>query len=69
MFSAFAPARAGILDWIFPKHDIQVITVTDTTPVGALRRPVSPANPVSYVAVSAGLGEFGGIVAGAMAPP
>lgn len=69
VFSASAPARAGILDWIFPKHDIQVITVTDTTPVGALRRPVSPANPVYYVAVSAGFRDFGGIVAGEKAPP
>ncbi len=63
-----APATAGILDWIFPKHDIQVITVTDTTPVGALRRPASPANPVFYMAVSAGFRDFGGIVAGEKAP-
>jgi hypothetical protein len=62
-------ATAGILDWLLPKHDIQVITVTDTTPVGALRRPVSPANPAYYVAVSAGFRDFGGIVAGEKAPP
>ncbi len=63
-----APAAAGVLDWIFPKRDIQVITVTDTTPVGALRRPASPSNPVFYMAVSAGFRDFGGIVAGEKAP-
>jgi hypothetical protein len=64
-----APASAGILDWLLPKHDIQVITVTDTTPVGALRRLASPENPVFYLAVSAGFRDFGGIVAGEKAPP
>ena len=64
-----APASAGILDWLLPKHDIQVITVTDTTPVGALRRPASPTNPIFYMAVSAGFRDFGGIVAGEKAPP
>ncbi len=63
------PASAGILDWLLPKHDIQVITVTDTTPVGAFRRPASPTNPVYYMAVSAGFRDFGGIVAGEKAPP
>ncbi|MBM3853044.1 MAG: hypothetical protein FJ399_07795, partial [Verrucomicrobia bacterium] len=61
-------ARAGILDWLLPKHDIQVITVTDTTPAGALRRPVSPASPAYYMAVSAGYRDFGGIIAGEKAP-
>ena len=64
-----APLAAGILDWLLPKHDIQVITVTDTTPVGALRRPASPTNPIFYMAVSAGFRDFGGIVAGEKAPP
>lgn len=62
-------ARAGVLDWIFPKHDVQVIAVTDTTPVGALRRPASAANPVYYAAVSAGYRDFGGIIAGEKIPP
>jgi hypothetical protein len=65
---AAAPASAGILDWLLPKHDIQVITVTDTTPVGMLRRQVTPENPVYYVAVSAGFRDFGGIVAGEKEP-
>jgi hypothetical protein len=62
-------APASVLDWIFPKHDVQVIAVTDTTPVGALRRPVSPASPAYYAAVSAGYRDFGGIVAGEKIPP
>jgi hypothetical protein len=61
-------ARAGILDWLLPKHDVQVIAVTDTTPVGALRRPASPANPIYYSAVSAGYRDLGGIIAGEKIP-
>lgn len=64
-----ATAAAGVLDWIFPKHEVQVIAVTDTTPVGALRRPASATNPVYYTAVSAGYRDFGGIVAGEKIPP
>ena len=63
-----APA-AGVLDWLFPRPELRVVTVTDTTPAGALRRPVSPAQPAYYVAVSAGFRDFGGIVAGEKAPP
>jgi hypothetical protein len=62
------PARAGILDWLIPKHDVQVIAVTDTTPVGALRRPASPASPVYYSAVNAGYRDLGGIIAGEKIP-
>ena len=61
--------RAGILDWIFPKHEVEVIAVTDMTPLGALRRPVTPANPVYYQAVSAGYRDLGGIIAGDKIPP
>jgi hypothetical protein len=60
--------RAGILDWIIPKHDVEVIAVTDTTPVGALRRAASPANPVYYTAISAGYRDLGGIIAGEKIP-
>jgi hypothetical protein len=62
-------SAASILDWIFPKHDVQVVTVTDTTPAGALRRPVSPASPAYYAAVNAGYRDFGGIIAGEKIPP
>jgi hypothetical protein len=61
-------ARAGILDWILPKHDVQVIAVTDTTAVGALRRPATPASPAYYAAVSAGYRDLGGIIAGEKIP-
>jgi hypothetical protein len=62
-------AAAGVLDWIFPKHEVQVIAVTDTTPVGALRRPISAASPAYYSAISAGYRDFGGIIAGEKVPP
>jgi hypothetical protein len=62
-------APASVLNWLFPKRDVQVIAVTDTTPVGALRRPVSAANPAYYTAVSVGYRDFGGIIAGDKIPP
>jgi hypothetical protein len=62
-------ARGGVLDWLFPKHEVEVIAVTDATPAGALRRPVTPANPAYYQAVSAGYRDFGGIIAGDKIPP
>lgn len=62
-------SAAGVLEWLFPRPELRVVTVTDTTPAGALRRPVSPAQPAYYVAVSAGFRDFGGIVAGDKAPP
>jgi hypothetical protein len=62
-------ASASVLDWLFPKHDVQVVAVTDTTPAGALRRPISPASPAYYSAVSAGYRDFGGIIAGEKIPP
>lgn len=61
-------SAAGILDWLLPKHEVQVITVTDTTPVGALRRPASPSNPIYYTAVNVGYRDFGGIIAGEKIP-
>lgn len=61
--------HASVLDWIFPKRDVQVIAVTDTTPVGALRRQVTAASPAYYVAISAGYRDLGGIIAGEKAPP
>ncbi len=68
--AAAAPApAASFLDWLLPKHDVQVIAVTDTTPAGLLRRPASPQNPIYYLAVSAGYRDFGGIIAGEKVPP
>lgn len=62
-------SRANFIDWLLPKHDVQVITVTDTTPVGALLRPASPEHPVYYVAVSLGYRDLGGLIAGDKIPP
>lgn len=63
------PAQAGILDWLLPRHEVEVIAVTDTTPAGLLRRVPTPANPIYYAAVSAGYRDFGGIIAGEKIPP
>lgn len=70
VFGAPAPASAAsLLQWLFPNRDVEVITVTDTTPAGLLRRPATPANPIYYQAVSAGYRDFGGIIAGEKIPP
>jgi hypothetical protein len=62
-------ASAGsLLDFVLPTDALEVITVTDTTQNGALLRPVSPANPVFYMAVSTGSHDFGGIIAGDKQP-
>lgn len=66
--SAIVAARGSILDWLLPKHDVQVVTVTDATPEGALRRQPSSASPVYYSAVSVGYRDFGGIIAGEKIP-
>jgi hypothetical protein len=58
-----------LLDYILPTNELEVITVTDTTPTGALLRPASPDNPVFYMAVSMGCRDFGGIIAGDKLPP
>lgn len=53
----------------FFRHDVQVITVTDATPAGRLRRRPSESDPMYYVAVSAGYHDLGGIIAGDKIPP
>lgn len=65
-----APATAtGFLNWVLAlHHDVQVITATDTTPVGALLRPATPENPVYYVAMSAGYRDLGGLMGGDKLP-
>ncbi|MBI5381243.1 MAG: hypothetical protein HZA31_05025 [Opitutae bacterium] len=59
----------GFLDFFLPKHELQVITVTDTTPMGALMRPATPANPVYYIAVNMGYRDLGGVMGGDKIPP
>ncbi len=63
------PVQAGFLDWLLPRHEVEVIAVTDTTAAGLLRRAPTPANPIYYAALSAGYRDFGGIVAGEKIPP
>jgi hypothetical protein len=62
----FAPvlSPAGILDFLLPNYDLEAITVTDVTEAGAHRRIPTPANPVYFVAVSAGYIKLGGAKAG-----
>ncbi|HTZ21957.1 MAG TPA: hypothetical protein VMC06_13820, partial [Opitutaceae bacterium] len=69
--SALLPTASAksLLDYLLPTDELEVITVTDTTPTGALLRPASPANPVFYMAVSMGCRDFGGIIAGDKLPP
>ncbi|HWA87340.1 MAG TPA: hypothetical protein VG710_14025 [Opitutus sp.] len=62
----FAPAAyAGpVLDFFFPRPELQTITVTDYTPAGRLHRQPTPGAPVYYAAVSAGYRDFGGLMGG-----
>jgi len=54
-----APAPAeGLLDWLL-RRDVHVITTTEMTPAGALRRPASPEHPIYYIGVSAGYHDLG----------
>jgi hypothetical protein len=70
LLAAVTPAaRAGLLDLLLGKRDIEVITVTDMTPEGRERRPPTPQDPVHYVAVSLGFQELGGVVGGEKPPP
>lgn len=64
-----APLPAGILDLLFGRRDIEVITVTDMTPAGRLREPATPKKPVYYIAHELGFQDLGGVVAGDKIPP
>jgi hypothetical protein len=70
LFCTLVPAASagGLLDFLQRNNELQVVTVTDTTPNGALLRPASPANPVFYLAVSTGSHDFGGVIAGDKQP-
>jgi hypothetical protein len=57
-------ATAGVLDFLFSNNDLETITVTDMTQAGKLRRIPTKNNPVYYIAVSAGIHDFGGMKAG-----
>lgn len=65
-----APAAPGadFLDWILGKRDLEVITVTDTTPPGHAWPAVSPAQPQYYLAVTFGFRDFGSTMGGIREP-
>lgn len=66
---AFGQALANLWHALLPQHDVQVITVTDATPQGALLRTPSPTNPVYYIAINAGFHDFGAAIGGIKSPP
>jgi hypothetical protein len=67
LFTAAPAFPQGLFEWLF-HHDVQVITTTEATPAGALRRPPSSSNPVYYMALSAGYHDFGATMAGDKLP-
>jgi hypothetical protein len=62
-------ARAGLLDFLFGKRDIEVITVTDMSPEGRLFRRPTPESPTYYIAASLGFRDLGGVIGGEKQPP
>lgn len=69
LFAAAPLSGAGLLDFVFGKRDIEVITVTDMSPEGRLVRRPTPEKPVYYIAVSVGFRDLGGLVGGEKHPP
>lgn len=70
LLSAFSPLRANkVIDFLLPRPDLQVITVTEMTPEGRQFTPATPAQPQYYVATSLGYQDFGSVIAGIKAPP
>jgi hypothetical protein len=67
LFTAAPAFPAGFLQWLF-HHEVQVITTTEVTPTGALRRAPSPSDPVYYTALSAGYHDFGPTMGGDKLP-
>jgi hypothetical protein len=59
LFITTAPVcSAGLFELLF-HHDVQVITSTDVTAAGAMRRPPSPSDPTYYVPLIKGYHDFG----------
>ena len=69
LISAAPVAHAGLLDFLFGKRDIEVITITDMSPEGRLFRRPSPENPTYYIAASVGFRDLGGVIGGEKKPP
>ena len=62
------PVRADFVDFLVGKHEVEVITNSEVTPQGALLKPVTPQDPVYFVAVNMGYKDFGGMIAGDKIP-
>lgn len=56
------------LDWILGQRDLEVITVTDTTPAGRQWPTPSPQQPQYYVALNFGFRDLGGTMGGIAEP-
>jgi hypothetical protein len=67
LFAAAPAFPAGLLGWLFHR-DVQVITSTDSTPLGALLRIPSPSAPVYYKALNIGYRDFGAAIGGDKRP-
>jgi hypothetical protein len=68
LFIANPAFPAGLLGWLF-RRDVQVITSTDSTPLGALLRIPSRSDPVYYRALNVGYRDFGAAIGGDKPPP
>ena len=67
LFAAAPAFPAGLLGWLFHR-DVQVITSTDSTPLGLLLRIPSPSAPVYYKALNIGYRDFGAAIGGDKRP-
>lgn len=59
----------GFLDLLLGHRDLEVITVTDTTPAGRAVPPASKAHPQYYIGLSLGFRDFGAPIGGIKEPP
>lgn len=62
-------AGAGLGRLLFPKPELEVTINSRVLPAGAEQARPTPEKPVYYVAVSAGLRDFGAPIPGDKAPP
>lgn len=62
-------AARGFLDFLLGHRDLEVITVTDTTPAGSALPAASKDRPQYYVGLSLGFRDLGAPVGGIKEPP
>lgn len=67
--TAALPMQGNILDFLFGRRAIEVITTTEMTPEGRLLRRPTQQEPIYYVPVSLGFQDLGGAVGGEKIPP